>query len=152
MSVGIRLANSEDSAALHVLIRDHAVFERSAASLTLADLADLLSSGQSSVVLLVADDLDTLIGYAALTFDWSLWRARRYGHLDCLFVAEAARGRGIGRALLDAAVRIARNEGVDRLEWQTPAWNEDALRFYRRQRAQGFEKVRFTMTIKHAAR
>ena len=87
------------------------------------------------------------MGYAALTFDWSLWRARRYGQPDCLFVAEGARGEDAGARILDEAVRLAIGEGVDRLEWQAPAWNGSATRFYLRRGAESADKKRFALAI-----
>ena len=88
-----------------------------------------------------------IVGYAAVTFEWSLWRARTYGHLDCLFVAERARGRGLGSKLLEAAIGLVSTEGADRVEWQTPAWNEDAIRFYLRHGAESADKKRFLLLI-----
>jgi GNAT superfamily N-acetyltransferase len=146
MTVALRAALPHDAADLFRLIQDHAAFEQSAASLTLRDLENILAEA-APARLIVADDAGVLLGYAAITFDWSLWRAHRFGHLDCLFVAQAARGRGIGKRLLDEAVRHARSEGVDRLEWQTPTWNEDAIRFYVREGAHCASKMRFALNI-----
>ncbi len=77
----------------------------------------------------------------------SLWRGRPYGHLDCLFVAESARGRGNGKQLLDAVVKLVQAEG-DRLEWQTPSWNSDAIRFYLQTGALGVTKQRFAIPLR----
>jgi GNAT superfamily N-acetyltransferase len=129
------------------LIRQHAAFEQSAASLTLPELEDILRADQHPIRFLVADRGDRLIGYAAVTFDWSAWRARRYAHLDCLFVVDASRGSGIGRLLLAEATRVALAGGVDRMEWQTPAWNEDAVRFYVREGAHIQSKTRFSLRL-----
>ncbi len=49
-----------------------------------------------------------------------------------LMVAEAERGRGIGRALLDEAVRWARASGVRKLELHVFPHNEPAIRLYER--------------------
>jgi GNAT superfamily N-acetyltransferase len=147
MTVALRAASPRDAADLFRLIQDHAAFEQSAASLTLRDLENILAAEAAPARLIVADNAGVLLGYAAITFDWSLWRAHRFGHLDCLFVAQAARGRGIGKRLLDEAVRHARSEGVDRLEWQTPTWNEDAIRLYVREGAHCASKMRFALNI-----
>lgn len=56
--------------------------------------------------------------------------------VDCLYVAEAERGRGIGRALLDHAKSRAK-----RLELWTFDANEAARRFYARE---GFQEVERT--------
>jgi GNAT superfamily N-acetyltransferase len=115
--------------------------------LSLDDLKAILAADGPPTHLLVAEGDNALVGYAAVTFDFSLWRGRTYGHLDCLFVAVSARGRGIGKQLFDAAVRLARAEGCDRLEWQTPVWNSNAIRFYIRTGAFGVTKQRFAIAL-----
>ncbi|MGK5740064.1 GNAT family N-acetyltransferase [Micromonospora sp. URMC 103] len=50
------------------------------------------------------------------TREFSTWQCREYAHLDCLFVDESHRGRGVGRLLVDAAVRQARAWGVGELQ------------------------------------
>ncbi len=150
MSLTVRTASSADAAQLYELIQEHAAFERTTASLTVAELGSILASGQPPTRLLVAESQDVIVGYSALTFDWSLWRARSYGHLDCLFVAEDVRGHGVGAMLLDAAVRLASEAGADRMEWQTPAWNEGAVRFYLRQGAESADKKRFALMVRRS--
>ncbi len=54
-----------------------------------------------------------------------------------LMVAADQRGRGIGRALLAAAVDWAREAGVTKLELHVFPWNEPAIRLYERF---GFER------------
>lgn len=91
MSYKIRKPSITDTSQLFQLIRGHAAFEQSAATLSESDLARLQS--QSQVVrFLVAAEGEVLLGYAAVTFDWSVWRARRYAHLDCLFVRKGIAG------------------------------------------------------------
>ena len=52
--------------------------------------------------------------------------------LNDLFVAPAARGRGVGSALLDAAAAHARAAGAVRLVLQTATDNSPAQRLYER--------------------
>jgi putative acetyltransferase len=54
-----------------------------------------------------------------------------------LMVAEPARRRGIGRALLDQAVAWARGAGIRKLELHVFPWNEPALQLYE---SFGFER------------
>ncbi|WP_439596311.1 GNAT family N-acetyltransferase [Falsiroseomonas sp.] len=144
MTPAIRPAWPGDAAPLHRLVQDHARFEQARAPLTLAELAALLAADPPPIRLLVAEGAGRILGYAAITFDWSLWRARPYGHLEGLFVAAESRGAGLGARLLHAARDAVAAAGADRLEWQTPAWNADAIRFYRRAGAVPAEKTRFT--------
>lgn len=147
MSVAIREPVGRDVPRLHDLIRAHAAFERSAATLTEGELESLVLAPSRPIRFLVAERDGELLGYAAVTFDWSIWRARRYAHLDCLFVAEVRRGKGIGARLLTGARAVELAEGVDRMEWQTPDWNADARRFYIRQGAEAEAKTRFGLAL-----
>jgi putative acetyltransferase len=54
-----------------------------------------------------------------------------------LMVARDARGRGVGRALLAAAVEWGRDSGIRKLELHVFPWNEPAIRLYERF---GFER------------
>jgi RimJ/RimL family protein N-acetyltransferase len=54
-----------------------------------------------------------------------------------LMVAKEARGRGVGRALLQAAVDWARGARIRKLELHVFPWNEPAIRLYERF---GFER------------
>lgn len=56
--------------------------------------------------------------------------------IDNLVVTARRRSRGIGRALLDAAMAWARTRGATHVELGVHDVNRDALRFYRRH---GFE-------------
>ncbi len=146
MSFEIRRAAPQDARALLALIHAHAEFERTRASIGERQLGELLASVHAPVRVWVASAPD-LLGYVALTTDFSLWRGRYWAHLDCLFVSDACRGAGIGRALLAHAHGAARAGGADRLEWQTPAWNERAIRFYKREGAIAAAKTRFSVPL-----
>lgn len=145
--VEIRPARVEDCRALLGLIRDHARFEQSAATIDEGGLTAILGRDVAPVMLFVAARGNDLLGYAALTFDYSVWRASRWAHLDCLYLVEEARGRGIGAQILTFVQGIARSMHADRLEWQTPDWNRKAINFYRWQGASYSAKARFFLTM-----
>lgn len=147
MTVPIREAAASDSACLLDLISEHVAYERAESVLTHNDLEGILRRSPERVYILVAEDQGTLVGYAALTVDYSLWQAAHYAHLDCLFVREAMRGRGIGSALFTRVCEWTRQCGMKRLEWQTPDWNHDAVRFYERHGGVASEKVRFHRSV-----
>jgi GNAT superfamily N-acetyltransferase len=54
----------------------------------------------------------------------------REGYLQDLYTAASARGRGVGRALIDAVAERARAAGTTRLYWQTHESNHAARRLY----------------------
>lgn len=146
-SVTVRRAVTPPGCALvRPLAVAHARYERSDAEVP-PDWGDrvagLIAAGRLD--LFVASDGGAAIGYASVTTEVSTWTAGRYAHLDCLFVAEARRDAGVGRQLVGAVVDHARAQGLAELRWQTPTWNEDAVRFYRRLGAVESPKVRFTL-------
>jgi len=51
-------------------------------------------------------------------------------YLQDLFTAPAARGRGIGRALIEAVYDAARTAGAGRVYWMTHETNRTAMRLY----------------------
>jgi GNAT superfamily N-acetyltransferase len=51
-------------------------------------------------------------------------------YLQDLFTLETARGKGVGRALIEAVYRIAREAGANRVYWLTHETNETAMRLY----------------------
>jgi GNAT superfamily N-acetyltransferase len=87
------------------------------------------------------------VGFATATEDFSTWAAAPFLHMDCLFVTQRHRGGGLGAALLHAVARDARDRGLGEVQWQTPAWNADACRFYQRHGAIAVPKFRFCLTL-----
>jgi GNAT superfamily N-acetyltransferase len=143
----VRKALSSDVAPLLNLIQQHAAFEQAIAHVTEGDVALVLDMREPPTRLIVAEERGKLTGYAALTFDYALWSASRFAHLDCLFVCANARGQGIGKLLFDHACHMAGEAGAQSIEWQTPAWNADAIRFYKREGGIGQIKMRFSKNL-----
>jgi GNAT superfamily N-acetyltransferase len=71
-----------------------------------------------------------LLGYACLYWHFSSTRAVETVLMNDLFVSEAARGRGVGRALIEASAAVARERGAPHLEWSTAPDNHTAQRLY----------------------
>lgn len=72
-----------------------------------------------------------LAGIAHIVWHASAW-ADRVCYLQDLFTDEAARGRGVARALIDAVATDARTGGAARLYWLTQAGNATARVLYDR--------------------
>jgi GNAT superfamily N-acetyltransferase len=71
------------------------------------------------------------VGFALFFTSYSTFLARPGLYLEDLFVEPAARGRGVGLALMSALARIAVDRGYGRFEWAVLDWNTPALEFYR---------------------
>jgi len=143
----IRAARPRDCDELMALIVDHAQFERNSVGIGRERLLELLADDPSPIEIFVASDKTRLAGYGAMTVDFSLWRGTHWAHLDCLFVSEKYRSLRIGKQLLAHAAALAKQHSADRLEWQTPEWNQRAIAFYRREGASSERKLRFFKSI-----
>ena len=87
-------------------------------------------------LLLGAWEADRLVGFACLYWTFSSINAAPIVLLSDLFVAEDQRGRGTGRALIEASVAAARERGVHHLEWLTAQDNVAAQILYDRTEAE----------------
>lgn len=140
----IRPARPADVQELVQLCAEHAAYERTDYSPEGKPeaLSAMLFAPDARLLCLVAEVEGQLIGYASFSVEVSTWDADRYMHMDCLFLRTGARNKGIGRMLMQRIAQQALALGVTRMQWQTPAFNTDAIRFYRRMQPVEKEKVR----------
>ncbi|MGW8887493.1 N-acetyltransferase family protein [Streptomyces sp. NPDC055749] len=109
-----------------------------------AEVAEVAEAAEVADVAEVAELHDAeIIGYASCAPELSTWDGAEYLHMDCLFLRDGHRGLGVGRMLMEAVRAEARLLGLGQIQWQTPPWNEDAIRFYERLGAEAKEKRRF---------
>jgi ribosomal protein S18 acetylase RimI-like enzyme len=143
-----RVVSAAECADARELARAHARYERSPHGIP-DDWAERMSTAVAAghVELFVARRGPTAVGYATMTCVFGTWAVDRYAHLDCLFVAEGHRDAGVGRMLVEAVVARGRERRLGELQWQTPAWNEDAIRFYRRLGPRQQAKERFFLPL-----
>jgi GNAT superfamily N-acetyltransferase len=73
---------------------------------------------------------DELLGFTVTLLHRSTWARVGYLYLEDLFTTEAARGRGVARALIDAVYRHADELGAERVYWVTAADNVTARALY----------------------
>ena len=71
-----------------------------------------------------------LLGIAHYLFHRSCWTVGNYCYLQDLFVAEEARGHGLGQALIEAVEKAAREGGASRIYWLTHESNAVARGLY----------------------
>ncbi|MEP2828905.1 GNAT family N-acetyltransferase [Parvibaculum sp.] len=79
---------------------------------------------------LIAEGADGPLGFAHAILHPGTWSPRPVCYLEDLYVNEAARGRGAGRALIEALAEKGRAEGWLRLYWQTARTNNTAQFLY----------------------
>jgi GNAT superfamily N-acetyltransferase len=79
---------------------------------------------------LVADSGGQLLGLTHYLFHRSTISIEPVCYLQDLFTTEAARGRGVGRALIHAVYEQAQLAGAHRVYWQTHETNLTAIQLY----------------------
>jgi GNAT superfamily N-acetyltransferase len=82
------------------------------------------------VFALVAQDGDELVGLAHALYHPLMARIEPACYLSDLFTGESMRGRGIGRALVEAVCARAKADGACRVYWQTQATNAAGRALY----------------------
>ena len=137
MAYSIRAAIPGDEQTLFGLIEGLARYARLAHEVTgnAAALREHLFGARPAAEALLAeqrtDGAAEAVGFALYFTNYSTFRTRPGIYLEDLFVVDAHRGRGVGRALLAEVMRVAEARGAGRIEWTVLQWNERAIAFYR---------------------
>lgn len=71
-----------------------------------------------------------IVGFVHYHFHLSTWSVNGYCYLEDLFVSSDARGKGAGRALIEAVYRAADERGATRVYWHTQNTNTQARALY----------------------
>lgn len=147
----VRHARPADLPRVVELVAEHAAYEKGAPpapGLEQRLYALLFEQRDPRLRCLVAElPGGEVVGYATCAAEISTWDGAEYLHMDCLFLREGHRGLGLGELLTDAVAEEARALGLSEVQWQTPAWNEGAIRFYGRIGAEAKEKLRFAWQV-----
>ena len=132
MKASIRRAVPGDEHDIVRLVHALATYEREpdAVETTPDGLAALLFGEAPKVFAHVAEIDGKVVGISVWFFNFSTWTGRHGIYLEDLFVDPAARGQGIGGALIQDLVDIGRERGWSRLYWHTRASNDVARRLY----------------------
>jgi ribosomal protein S18 acetylase RimI-like enzyme len=94
--------------------------------------AVLLRDPDTEFLLAAADGDASPSGVCQLRYRLTVWTGVEDCWLEDLFVRADARGRGIGRSLVDGAVERARARGCRRIQLDVNEQNGEALALYRR--------------------
>jgi GNAT superfamily N-acetyltransferase len=86
--------------------------------------------GYEPVYGLVAESGGALLGLTHYLYHRSTTAIEPVCYLQDLFTAEAARGKGVGRALIEEVYRQAKLAGCARVYWQTHETNRTARTLY----------------------
>jgi GNAT superfamily N-acetyltransferase len=112
----------------------NAFYGRSGATALAAEITRMtwarLFDAYEPVHALVAENAGALIGLTHYLFHRSTNSIEPTCYLQDLFTSEAARGKGVGRALINGVYDQAKLAGARRVYWQTHETNLTAMQLY----------------------
>lgn len=130
--IAIRPATESDLPRILDFIRGLAEYERLSHAVV-ADLPTLrrfLFEENPAAEVVFAEVDGTAQGFALFFTNFSTFLGRPGIYLEDLFVLPAARGKGVGRALLAHLARLTVERDYGRLDWAVLDWNKPATDFY----------------------
>ncbi|MGZ8557249.1 MAG: N-acetyltransferase family protein [Chitinophagaceae bacterium] len=74
---------------------------------------------------------EAIVGFALYYIRYSTWKGQRM-YLEDLLVTNDARGKGIGKLLMDRLIQEAKEKKFSGMMWQVLEWNEPAINFYKK--------------------
>jgi len=130
-NVIIRPLGEDEREAWNPLWDGYLAFYKSALAQEISDLAWSRFHDPDEPLFALGGYIDgRLLGIAHYLFHRSTWAHNRYCYLEDLFVAEDARGNGLGRALIEEVYRKAEAAGASRVYWLTQSGNAQARALY----------------------
>ncbi len=152
MNITIRKAVKEDCPRLLELISELALYEKAPQEVTVT-LEHFIESGFGANPVWWAfaatspsnslskaeggqasDNEEVILGFALYYIRYSTWKGQRM-YLEDILVTEQARGKGIGKLLMDQLILEAKEKKLGGITWQVLEWNEPAINFYKKYNA-----------------
>jgi GNAT superfamily N-acetyltransferase len=132
----IREAKPGDEGAIMVLIQALAEYENAPDEVvnSAEDLAVHLFQERVCDALVVETSADLIVGFALFYTNYSTWKGKCL-YLEDFFILPEYRRSGIGSALFEHVVEIAKERKVKRMDWQVLEWNTPAISFYQKKNA-----------------
>ena len=131
--IAVRAATPADLPLIAALIRDLAEYEKLAHEVRFADadLAQHLFGARPYAEVAIGEADGAAQGFALFFHNFSTFEGKPGIWLEDLYVRPAARGGGLGKALLAHLAALAAARGCARLEWSVLDWNAPSIAFYR---------------------
>lgn len=130
----IRFADEKDVPEIFSLIKELAEFEKLSNQIKTseAELKQTLFGDDRFVEILIAEFEKQVVGQALFFKNFSTFLGKPGIYLEDLYVKPEMRSKGIGKALLDKIISIAKERNYGRVEWSVLDWNEPAINFYKK--------------------
>lgn len=132
--IRVRPAQVSDAGLIVRLVRALAAYEKESPETVRITEADVIRDGFGETPrfeALIAEMDGVAVGFALFFANYSTWEGLPGLYVEDLFVEERARRHDIGRRLMAAVARIARERGFGRIDLAVLNWNP-ARGFYRR--------------------
>lgn len=132
--LNIRFATESDLPDIFSLIKELAEYEKLShlISTNEIELKDHLFGKNEFVEILLAEYKNKIVGQALFFKNFSTFLGKPGIYLEDLYVKPEYRGKGIGKALLQKIISIAKERNYGRVEWSVLNWNESAIDFYKK--------------------
>lgn len=132
MTLSVRSAVPADLPLIASLIRELAEYEKlgHAVRFEEAVLGENLFGAKPGAEVLIGELDGSPQGFALFFHNFSTFEGRPGIYLEDLFVRPAARGKGLGKALISAVAALAAERNCARFEWSVLDWNTPSIAFY----------------------
>lgn len=132
MPLKIRNATPKDSQTIFNFIMELAIYEKAPNEVktTVDEIGKSLFSPNATAKALICEEDGTAIGFAVYFYNYSTLLGKKGIYLEDLYVSEAKRGKGAGKAMIKYLAKKAISENCGRFEWACLDWNTPSREFY----------------------
>jgi GNAT superfamily N-acetyltransferase len=129
----IRNAGEKDIPLILTFIKELAEYEKLSHQVKVTEemLKESLFGQRHFVEVLIAEYDDEPAGQALFFHNFSTFVGRPGIYLEDLYVRPHLRKNGIGKALLQSLVNLAKERKCGRVEWAVLDWNKPSINFYK---------------------
>lgn len=129
----IRRAEKKDIPFILQMIRELAEYEKLLNEVVTTEkhLEEVIFGSDKFVEVMIAEYDNEIAGQTIFFKNFSTFVGRPGLYIEDLYVRPKFRGMGIGKALLNEVINLARERNCGRVEWVVLDWNKPAIDFYK---------------------